>query len=283
MMRKSPELQNILKPMTEAEYAGYLASSGKKIVRHRGRYWQDHPTGFFHPIHYMARLSKREATRPSPLCWGFRTTLRDEDAPSANGALPVHLLSDLENFDLSRIKQSRRTKIRKCWKSVELVDVVTPDMLTDQAYEVVCSDHARHGWGDLPTREAYQAKIDRFFKWKLVTLAGFVDGKLGGFVVGLGVGTTAYIEDIQVHSDALNTGIASGLLYEMIQVCRRSPGIKEVVHALHAREKESLCYFKEHMGFKITPIPSRVWLAPFTRGIIRKVRPHVHYRLFCTD
>lgn len=279
-MESGIELDTILNPMSEAQYAKYLERSGKRIIQHEGRYWQDQPAGFFHPIHYMALLTNKEATRPTGLCWGFRSTLCEEDAHLANGALPIHIISDLENYDLSHIKQSRRTNIRKFWKKVEVAEITSPDLLREQAYDIVLSDHARNKYGQLPTREEYVAKIDQFFDFGHVTLGGFVDGKLGGFVVGLGVGSTAYIEEIQVHSGTLDTGMASGLLYEMAQVCRRSPKIREVVHALHARENESLSFFKEHLGFKVTLIPSRVWLAPFTREIIRRVRPHVYYRLY---
>ncbi len=148
------------------------------------------------------------------------------------------------------------------------------------APEVVVSDHARHGYGKLPTRKEYLALIERFFAWDMAVLAGMVEGKLGGFVVAAAVGGTAYIEEIQVHSDALKTGMAGGLLYEMAQLCRRSPGIVEVVHSAHNSEKESLAYFKEDLGFRITPIPCRVWFAPFCEEAVRRLRPHTYYRMF---
>lgn len=273
------ETTGILSPISEADYARYLGQEKKGIIEHHGRFWKKHALGFYHPIHYMARMNNKEATRPANLCWGFRTTLCDSDAPLANGTLPVHILSDLENYDLSSIKQSRRTVLRKCWKLVEIVDVKEPGLLLEQGYEVVLSDYGRHKYGRLPSREEYLETIRRFFDWGFPVVAGLREGKLGGFAVGCAIGETAYIEEIQIHSDFLKDNLASGLTYEIGQICKRSPGVKELVHGLHAREKESLCYLKEDLGFKVRHIPSRVWFAPFCEGIIRQRRPHAYYRL----
>jgi hypothetical protein len=221
--------------------------------------------------------------RPAGLCWGFRMPLRSEDADLATGTMPVHLLTGLSDYGLQSIKQSRRSIVRKFWKQVEVVQLTSPDLLREQAYAVVLADHARHGYGRLPSRAEYQATIERFFAYELVTLAGLVEGRLGGFVTALVVGSTAYIEEIQVATAALQTGMATGLLYEIVQVCKHSPGVQEVVHALHARENPSLSYFKEDLGFRITHVPQRVWLAPLAKTMIRRMRPHAYYRLFGHD
>jgi GNAT superfamily N-acetyltransferase len=282
-MEMATRLQSPAKALTEAEYARYLQKGGTRVLQHQGRFWKAHPAGFYHPIHNMARMSRTEATRPGGLCWGFRAPLRDEDANLATGITPVHILSDLPNYGLQSIKQSRRSIVRKFWKKVEVVQLTSPELLREQAYPIVLSDHARHGYGRLPSREEYQSLIERFFEWELVTLAGLVDGKLGGFATILVIGATAYIEEIQVASEAMNTGMATGLLYETVQVCKHSPGIRQVVHALHARENQSLSYFKEDLGFAITHIPQRVWLAPLAKEAIRRMRPHVFYRLYGHD
>jgi hypothetical protein len=278
----STNLKSILHPLTEAEHARYLEKGGVKVVEHRGRYWR-RKSGFYYPTHEMARFSREEAVRPSNLCWGFRTSLREEDAAFSTGTLPVHLISDLAGYGLQSLKQSRRTGVRKFWKMVEVVELTSPDLLRDQAYEIVVSDHARHGFGKLPSREEYMATIDRFFEWNMVVLAGMVDGKLGGFIVGLAVGSTTYIEEIQVPSEVKHTNMSSGLVYELVQVCKNSPGIKEVCHALHVREDESLSYFKEDMGFQVKHIPSKCWFLPFAKEIIGRKRPNTYYRFYGRD
>lgn len=282
-METSTALKSILQPMTEAEHARYLEKGGVKVVRNHDRYWKAHRSGFYYPTHEMARLSREEAVRPSSLCWGFRTSLREEDASFSTGTLPVHLISDLPGYGLQSLKQSRRTGVRKFYKMVEVIELTSPDLLREQAYEIVVSDHARHGFGKLPSREEYMATMERFFEWNMVVLAGMVDGKLGGFAAVLGVGSTAYIEEIMVPIEMKHTNMASGLIYELVQVCKRSPDIKEVCHALHVREDEPLSYFKEDLGFKVIHIPSRCWLLPFVKDIIGRKRPHTFYRFYGCD
>jgi hypothetical protein len=276
-------LKSILHPLTEAEHARYLERGGEKIVRHGDRFWRCQSSGFYYPTHELARLSREEAVRPASLCWGFRTSLREEDAAYSTGTLPIHILSDLPGYGIRSLEQKRRTSVRKFWKMVEVVELTSPDLLRDQAYEIVVSDYARHRYGKLPNREEYMETIGRFFEWNLVVLAGLVDGKLGGFIVGLRVGSTAYIEEIRVHSDMMHTNMASGLVFELVQVCKRSPGLQEVAYALHVRENESLSYFKEDMGFPVKQIPSLCWFVPFAEKIISRKRPHTYYRFYGSD
>lgn len=270
---------NMLIPVTEADYARYLERSGKQIIERSGRYWYKQLPGFYQPIHYMARMAADEANRPSNLCWGYRTTLRESDWAQANGSLPVHILSNLQDYDLPAIKQTRRTQLRKCWKMVEIIHLDQPDILLEQGYGVIVSDHGRHGYGKLESPEEFRQRILRCFKWNFVTIVGVRDGKLGGFAIGSAIGPTAYLEDIAIHSEFLESNLCAGLTYELAQACRRSPGITELVHGLHAREKESLCTFKTEHGFKVEHIPSKVWFAPFCSEFIRQRRPHAYYRL----
>jgi hypothetical protein len=276
------KLTSTLHSLTEAEHAKYLSAGGERVIESRGRYWLSQ-SGFYYPTHELARLNSEEAVRPSSLCWGFRTSLRDEDAAFSTGTLPVHLLSDLSGYGLESLKQNRRTKIRKFWKTVEVVELSTPDLLLDQGYEVAVSDHSRNGYGRLPGREEFQETIKSFFEWNLVVLAGLVEGRLGGFVVGLAIGPTAYVDEIQIATEAMKTGISTGLLFELAQVCRRTPGIQELVHALHVRENQTLSYFKEEVGFRVKHIPSRCWFLPFAKEIIGRKRPNTYYRFYGRD
>ncbi len=280
---KSMDNTPSLIPLTESSYADFLRAGGQRVIQHRGRHWKSQTLGFYQPIHYLARLTRREATRPNPMCWGFRSTLCNEDAPLATGALPVHVLTDLAAYDLDRLKKTRRAAVRKCWNSFEITEITEPDLLHREAYGIVQSDHARHRYGKLPGRREYLDLIDRFFQWKFVVLGGFREGRLGGFVVGGAIGETAYLEEIQIHSDFLKMNLASGLTYELGQVCKQTTGIKELVHGLHARENHSLCYLKEDLGFKVRRVPSYHWFAPLCATLVRWRRPHVYYRLCGRD
>jgi hypothetical protein len=53
------------------------------------------PRGFLQPLHWMARLSLQEASAPAAPAWGFRAVLAESEADAANGALPVHVMTDV--------------------------------------------------------------------------------------------------------------------------------------------------------------------------------------------
>jgi hypothetical protein len=270
----------VLTPLTEPDLAAWLRDRGRKVVCHRGRWWTPTPAGFYHPVHHLARMTAEQATRPTPLCWGFRTTLADNQTHAANATLPVHLLSDVEYYDLQVLSPRRRNKIRNSRKEVAFVEFLAPDLLFDQGYEVVLSAHSRTGYGRLPSREEFRQKIATFFQPRRgLILGGLIDGRLGGFMTGHAVGSTAYVEEVFLHSDDLKSNIGIGLFFEWAQACRRSGKIREMVHGLHAREDDLLCQHKAGLGFTVVHVPARIWFAPLMEKIVRTKRPHAYYRL----
>ncbi|MCK4507192.1 MAG: hypothetical protein KAU27_01535, partial [Desulfuromonadales bacterium] len=93
------------------------------------------------------------------------------------------------------------------------------------------------------------------------------------------VDSTAYVEDVFLHTDFMKTNLSLGLFYAVTQTCRRSEHVNELVHGLHTPENESLCKHKEGLGFSVVQIPSRVWFLPPTKSLVRKIRPDAYYRL----
>lgn len=87
-----------LTPMTEEEFANWYRERGMHVIQHQGRYWKETIPGFYQPLHWMARLNVEQATRPTPLCWGFQTTLSEDAVAVSNGSMPIHLLSNIDNY-----------------------------------------------------------------------------------------------------------------------------------------------------------------------------------------
>ena len=75
---------------TEEEFARRRKQGNGKIFHHQGRYWEELRSGFYQPIHLLARLKGKEATKPKLLCWGFRSALSEGDRINVNGSIPVH-------------------------------------------------------------------------------------------------------------------------------------------------------------------------------------------------
>jgi hypothetical protein len=274
----------VLVSMTEEEMANWRRQEGAHVVCHRDRYWEEVRPGFYQPIHWLARLSAHEATRPELLCWGFRAALCECDEVSANGSMPIHLLSNLESYALEKFSKNRRKHLRKGLSRVRIVELLSPALLQEQGYEVLISSVKRTGYGKLPLREEYIAGLkDYMTPGRKLVLAGLIDGKLGGYLTGYAVNGTAYMEDRIIATEALSSDISSGLLFEFVQLCRRSGEIRELVSGQHSREDLGLCTFKQRMGFPVIHIPAKVSVNPIIGNFLRWRYPHKYYRLTGRD
>ena len=270
----------VLPAMTEDELAAWRRAKGKRLVRHEGRWWEEVKPGFYHSIHWLARQRGSQAARPTALCWGFRTTLHDADTAAANGSLPVHLLAEPTSYDFEALPSRLRNKLRKCRKSNEIVQITAPALLRDQGYEVRCSVTERLGIWKPPPKERYVQELDRYVDDpNRLILAGLSNGRLGGYLDGFAVDGTAYIDHVYLHSSALATEVGTGLVFEFIQICRRSAFVREIVYGLDVPSDQSLKKYKEKMGFPVVKVPARCWLLPPAGAVIRWWRPEVHYRL----
>lgn len=271
----------VIVPMTEEAMATWRRREGVAIRRHRGRYWQESSLpGFYTPIHLLARLRAEQATPPTPLCWGFRAALDEEDAAAANGSIPVHLLRDVEAFGPEDLPKERRAEVRKCQRQIRLVQLTAPAILEEQGYDIVISSLKRTRHRRPPTRAEYRAALRTLFDgshW--VVLGGLMGDRLGGYITGYAVDGVAY----QVHgyyaTEALPHHIVAGLILEFVQLCRRTEGIHEVVDGLHLREVPSLADAKRRWGFPVRHVPARTWMSPVVGSVIRWRRPHAYYRL----
>ncbi|HEX6112795.1 MAG TPA: hypothetical protein VFZ10_10825, partial [Geminicoccaceae bacterium] len=203
--------------MTEDELAAWRRAKGKRLARRRGRWWEEVKPGFYQAIHWLARQRQDEIERPTSFCWGFRTTLHDEDAGAANGWLPAHVLCDLGSYDFDALPAKSRNKLRKCWKTNEIVQVIEPTVLRDQGYEIRCSVHQRTGMWRPPSKQEYVAGLDEYLgnRCRLV-LAGLAEDRLRGYLDGFAVDGTAYIDHLYVHSGALQTEVGTGLVFAFV-------------------------------------------------------------------
>jgi hypothetical protein len=266
--------------VNEAEFAEHLGRTGQRVVQHEGRYWHQTSPGFYRPVHPLARLSAREATRPTLACWGFQACLTRADEHLANPQVPFYLVSDLDSFDETRMTQDRRRRLRRARRLAQMVELTGPAMLREQGYAVLQSARERTGYGALPTVLRYQASLDRIGqRAEGIVLAAVVDGRLGGYATGCAVGATACARALVVATWALKTHISAGLTYEFIYACRRTGGIREMVHGLHARENEGLCRNKELVGLPLQRVPARTVMPPGVGALMRRRNPHKYYRL----
>jgi len=276
-----PSVETMLKSLSEEEMARWRRELGATVVCHRGRHWEMVRWGFYQCIHWLARLKAEEATWPTARCWGFRTSLAEADAEAANSSMPAHLNQAVDNYDLAALPSKRRNQLRSCQRQVEIVEILHPAALVEEGHAVHLSAVQRTGFGRALSKGEFAALLQKEVRPELrVVLAGRINGKIGGYLTASAVNGTAYVDTVMLATEALPTNIGTGLIYELMQICRRSGQIREVVYGLHSREDTALSKFKEEMGFPVTKIPARIGTVPGMRQFIRWRSPHVHYRLF---
>jgi hypothetical protein len=270
----------VLTSLSEEELARWRSERGVKVLLHRGRYWEVGQHGFCHAIHWLARFDAVQATRPTPFCWGYRATLAPDSASLANSYMPVHLAQHVADYNLASLPSKRRNQIRSCHRQVEIVEVLDPALLAEQGHAVYASAQERTGHGRRLSREEFATLArQQINPGRSLVLAGMVKGRIAGYLVARAVDGTAYIDEVFLATESLPTNVGSGLVFEFMQVCRRA-GIREVVYGLNSREDVALSRYKHEMGFPVVNLPARIWMLPFASPLIRRYRPHVHFRLF---
>ncbi len=266
-------------PSSIEQLADSRRREGRRVIAHKGCYWEEITPGFYEPVNLLTRLNLEQAVPPPQFRWGYRAVLADGYASSANGSLPVHLLTDVKYYDTHKLSSNRRTHLRKCRKEVKNVVLTKAATLREQGYEVITSSLKRTKHKKIPTRDDYIKSVEATNFDNHLVIAGVIDGKLGGYLLGYAVENTAYIASLFVKTEILATNITTGLVFDFVQACRRSGKISEVVYGLHSREAFSLCRFKEGLGFPVKHIPTRVSVNLAIGKIIRWLWPHKYYRL----
>jgi hypothetical protein len=265
--------------LTEEEMAEWRREQGATVIYRHGRYWERSHNGFCWSIHWLARMRADEAKRPISSCWGYCTSLCDADVDLANGSIPVHLLTNVKDYDMTTLSSNRRYKIRKSRRLARVVQLTGPGLLREQGYELLCSVGDRLGRYRPGSKEKYLAGLDRHVNSPATILAALVDGRLAACLEGYAVERTAYIHYVYIATEWFSTEVGTGLVFDFVQLCRRSSTIEEVVYGKHFREKKSLETYKESVGFPIVYVPSRVSINPVLGLYIRWRKPHVFYRL----
>ena len=142
------------------------------------------------------------------------------------------------------------------------------------------SSLARTGAGRAPTREAYVRSLARDdVGGRLTFLAGLVEERLVGYLGGWAVDGTAYFQRLHIRTEALSTQVGTALVFAFVEACQRGGDVREVVNGLHSPEDGGLTTYKTGIGFPVRRYPARVWAVPGLLPALRRLRPHVAYRL----
>jgi hypothetical protein len=266
--------------MTESDLAAMRREEGGTVALRDGRYWRSIYPGFYQPIHLLARLCADQVDRPARLCWGYRAALVEDEAHLANGSIPVHLMPQAGSFTERMLDRNRRRDLRTCRRMVELRRLRDPSLLVEQGYEVFMSAERRVAYWKPLTAIEYRKSVERRVgDERRLFVAGLVDGKLGGYLESYAVDGVLYTHELIVATEAMTTGIGTGLYVETMEIGARSGAVRDVCVGLHTPESPGLCTFKAGLGFLVEHVPARTAIPAPIGAYIRARRPAAHYRL----
>jgi hypothetical protein len=266
--------------LREAELAAWQRALGRRVVEHRGRFWEMIAPGFFQPVHLLARLSPEEATRPSPWCWGFRARLAPLKAASVAAAIPVHLLPAPQSYDIGRISPKRRRLIRKALRELDVVALDAPDILIDQGHTLLRQASARKSAVPLLSQSAFRRLVETCLAPRRgLVLAALHRRELIAFSIGRAVDGTAEQLRMAVGDAGRPHHLGLALFHALASIAARTPGLLELVNGLHAREDAGLDEFKAGQGLEVVQLPARAWFLPGAAALLRLLGPHRFYRL----
>ncbi len=269
-----------IKNLTEEEMAHWKREEGARVIRHQNRYWQQVHPGYYSPVHLLARMSAREATRPSLLCWGFRAVLSRDDSNAANRFLPVHI-ADLADLSRSRLSKKRRYELRRSEKLVRFYELTGPEMLRRQGWDVYIETIERVGSKrKLLSRAEYLDNLERLVRpGRRLILAGLVGERLAGYNVCHCVDGVAYVMESYYATEFRRAQVGIGGEYTIVDICKRSNGVHTIVRGLHDSENAGLTEHKVAVGFPVRKIPAKVYVHPIVKHLLRRFRPQAYYTL----
>src|SRR5262245_43612294 len=266
--------------MSQLELAAMRTQEGDAIVLRDGRHWRPVYPGFYQPIHLLARMRPADVRQPARFCWGFRAALADEHAAEANASVPVHLLTDVHAFDERRLGRNRRSDLRRSRRQVEFRRLSTPALLLEQGYPVFMSSIQRLRHRRPLTLPEYRRRVlRRAAHGRRLFIAGLVDGKVSGYLDSYASDGVLYNDEIFIASDALRTGIGTGLYVETFLASMGDVTLRMICNGVHRPEDPDLCRFKAGLGFRVVHVPARIVIAPPVRAFLRLRRPATYYRL----
>jgi ribosomal protein S18 acetylase RimI-like enzyme len=270
----------VVVPLSEEQLARRLASEGGKVRMVHGRYWLEVLPGLYDGVHWLSRHTVEEVRKPASLCWGYRAALHHAESHGANGAIPMHLITDVEAYDISELPSRTRRELRQFQRNdVRIVHINRPDVFRDQGYEVMCSWLARTRHRAAAPVKRYLADAERnVLDPTRLVLAGMAGDKLLGYSTSWVVEGSVYIWEFHVSPEAFPLHLSTALWFETAQVYRRSGVAREICAGLAMPEKEGLTRYKNRLGFQLVRIPTRVWLLRLLSGYIRSRHPYQYYR-----
>jgi hypothetical protein len=277
-MSASLVTRQTLEALTADERAEQLRRDGDTIRSIAGRPWRVHGPGLLAPVHWLWRLDDADELPKGRI--GYRCALGPSLRSMATGAIPLHVMQDLEAYDPRSLPKSLRNYLNALpRRGVRIERVSDPETLASEGYEVMLDWRRRvDGIGPTPSPERHRVRISRAVSDKgWVVVAGFQEDRLVGYATGYVVERAAYLDTNVVATEALRLGVSNGLDQALLEAFREVPGVTEVWAGFHEPQRAGLTTFKVRQGFPVVMVPARHCLPAPLEALIRRARPLTYY------
>jgi hypothetical protein len=264
--------------LTEEELAGWWLEQGRRIIRHRGRFWLDRH-GFCRLLHFAATIPADLVSRPSRACWAYHALLSEADTQHANRYTPLHLVRGLSEFDERRLDASARKRLRRCRASMQLIRVDDPELLRAQGWGVFLQNARRLGMYRRVTKERFMVGAENLATDSRRLILGAMDGeRLLGYLETFAVEDTAYLAEIRLSDEAMSRHVSGFLHFEASQLYRHDGRVHQVCSGPPLPERAGVSEFKRRWGMPIVHIPTLFWAPSPAQALLKLAAPAAYYR-----
>lgn len=258
--------------LTEFEYGRQEAALDPRVHEHQGVWWRRIAPFYCRPAFEFQRLQVGLARPRRAQSWlGYGHAVAN--SAEANRWLECMVLQgeNLSEFSLDRLPSSKRTRVRKGLRSVEVRLLADIEAVVAQLFDVGVSQaarvHQKSGFGggtdELKgqeekwcSRQVHLHRLGGRDWW-----AALYDGRVVAYVLSEQVGDTLSLPVVRSHSDFLHLCPVDALYFNILSRANTARSCSRVIDG--AVHHESLNRFKMQFLFKPTPLPyyaTRLWL-----------------------
>ena len=199
----------------------------------------------------------------------------------ANGRIVFNEINNPSGFDLSRIRQRKRSKIRAGLRTLRLQRITSRDVLLGEGYEIYRDWFRRiYGRSVNESDRSYYARwveVQERHRYDLV-LGAFSGVRLTAWVVARANGDRANLLNAYGSSEFRSLEPTSTLLYAYILICAQNPQIKNICNGRWSA-KPALEEYKAALGFEYVEYPAYLHMAGAMRPLARRLFPLGYKRL----
>lgn len=253
-----------------------------RVTEFRGNYWQCQPDRrFWYPVGRIEALPPEQIGRPALVSSGYRANVRSR--AQGNALIPMTLVEDLPGYGAHRVARNERADLRRALRDNQYIRLSDPSVLAEQGWPVAREAAIRHGHWDHRDRRSFErtftVRLERDSYW---VLAGFRDGRLGGWFAAHALGETLYVDEICLGEAGRGWRVGLGLYWLTLRTAAAVPGIRRAWLGAWYPTLPSIVTFKRRFGASTVALPAIARVNPLLREVARRRSQTMYANLGCS-